>query len=98
MKENKERVLREKFTLISPEEILAPLLLFGTEFSAAFDSEFDVVLYEGKLFTEEQFETVDDIIDLPSTVQMVSEDELFIHIPDTVTNINEFWDYIESIN
>jgi hypothetical protein len=92
-----EQILSEKFTLTTDEEILAPLLPFGTEFSVGFDCEFNVTLYDNKLFTQEQFESVNSILSLPSSVRDVRKEDLFIEISSEIANFKELWCYIESI-
>jgi hypothetical protein len=85
----------EKFELTVDDEKLIKILPLGTNFEIATDCDGYVVLYDGKIFTEEQYnECPWDV--MPETIYDLDSSQIFCKITDAVMNIAEFWNYIDS--
>jgi len=97
-KEEPQIFHQNKFTVSNDSYTLKPSLPLGTDFFVAVDCEGDIILYDGNLFTEAQYDALapSGLLILPKTAYDIEKDDLFIKIPASCQNIVQFWDTIES--
>ena len=75
-------------------------LPFKTNFIVALNEDWDVVFYKNKLLSslvlEELLAVNKEVI--KQELLYISLDKLFVSIPSSVQNIEEFWDYLDKAN
>lgn len=76
-------------------------LPFSTDFVVALNEDWDVVLYKNKLLLPEVLkellaQNLEELV--KQELLYISLDKLFVAIPSSVTNVDEFWSYLDKAN
>ena len=73
-------------------------LPFNKEFIVALNEDWDIVLYKNKLLSPQLLQellSLDKKEEIEQELLYISLDKLFVTIPSFVTNVEEFWDYLQ---